>query len=176
METKRKSNSVVTVQQDGTVLVFDVMGAGRLAFDVSNANAACRQHAEMHGWKQRISDAAAMSRDPETGKPATAQEKLAAMRELVEHYESGSAEWSRVGGGGGGRSLTVEAIARVKGCDYDAAEAAVAKFAGEKYEGDTKKALAYLRQGERVAAAMEAIRRERAPQPKLDADKALADL
>lgn len=61
------------------------------------------QRAAIHGMIQRISDAAAISRNPETGKPATAQEKFDRMAQLVTHYESGTSEWSRVGQGGGNR-------------------------------------------------------------------------
>lgn len=178
MNAKRKSNSVVTVQQteDGK-LVFNVLGAGSLTFDPSKAGDKCNAHAALHGWKQRISDAAAISRNDETGRPASPAEKFAAMQELIEYYHSGPEEWSRVGtGSGGSKSLTIEAICRVQGKDYAAVEAEVAAFAARKFEGDTKKALAFLRQGSRVAEAMEAIRKERMPQPKVDADAALAEL
>jgi hypothetical protein len=177
MQPKRKSNSVVTTQHlESGAIRFDVLGAGSVTFDPTKADPSNRTYAETHGWVQRISDAAAISRDPETGKPASPADKLAAMQTLVDHYESGSEEWSRVGQGGGGKSLTIEAIARIKGMAYDVAEAECAKFAEAKFGGDSKKALAYLRTGERVAREMEAMRRERAPAPKIDADKALDEI
>lgn len=177
METKRKSNSVVQVQQmESGALAFEVLGAGRVVFNPEKAHSNNRAYAELHGWKQRLSDAAAISRDDVTGKPASPADKLAAIRELAEHYMSGSPEWSRAGGGGGGRSITVEAIARIKGVDYVTAEAHVAKFAAEKHSGDTKAALAFLRDGKRVQEAMAAIRAERQPAPKVDADAALGEL
>lgn len=177
MKSRIKSNSVVTTQlnEDGT-LTFNVLGAGLIVFDPTKADQSNRLHAELHGWKQRISDAAAISRDEETGKPASPQEKLDAMRELVAHYESGLAEWSRVGQGGGGKSLTIEAIASIKGIEYDQAEEYVADFAAKKYAGDTKKALAFLRTGSRVAEKMEEMRKARMPAPKVDADAALDEL
>ncbi len=176
MNTKRKSNSVITVAVVDGKLLFDVLGAGQVTFDPAKASAACKAHAELHGWKQRLSDAAALSRDDETGKPASPADKLAAVKELAEYYESGAEEWSRVGAGGGGKSITIEAIAALKGVEYDQAEAIVADFAAKKYEGDTKKALAFLRQGERVAAKIEEIRKSRMPAPKVDADKALDEI
>ena len=177
MVEKRKSNSVVTVARldDGT-LAFDVIGAGRVTFDPTKADAAMRARAELHGWEQRLRDAAAISRDDATGASASPADKMAAIKALVDHYESGATEWSMRGAGGGGLSLTVEAIAKVKGIEYDQAEAIVADFAAKKYAGDTKKALAFLRQGERVAKAMEEIRAARMPAPKVDADKALEEL
>lgn len=174
---KPKANSVVMVERldDGRISVA-VLNAGTLAFDPTKASRANREYAEFHGWKQRLADAAAISRDDETGRPASPEDKLNAIRARIEHYESGSDEWSMVGGGGGGKSLTIEAIALVKDIDYEAAQAIVARYADEKYDGDTRKALAYLRQGERVARAMETIRAERTPEPKLDADEALDEL
>ena len=49
----------------------------------------------MHGLKQRVSDAAALSRNATTGKSATPEEKRVAMSELIEHYNSGTADWNR---------------------------------------------------------------------------------
>lgn len=173
---KPKSNSVVMVEQTETGIAVNVLGAGSVTFDPTKAHQSNRIHAEFHGWKQRLADAAAMSRDDETGKPASPADKLAAIQALIEHYESGSAEWSRVGGGGGGKSLTIEAIARVKNLTYEEAQSQVVAFAEKRYEGDTKKALAYLRTGQRVAREMEVIRAERTPEPKIDADNALQEL
>lgn len=174
---KPKSNSVVTVQRTeaGNILVT-VLGAGVVEFDPSKASAATRSHAEFHGWKQRLADAAAMSRDPENGAAATPAEKEAAIRELADFYMSGTEDWSRVGVGGGGKSITIEAIAAEKGIDYDAAEAMVEEFAKVKHGGDTKKALAFLRQGAKLAERIDAMRKARMPAPKVDADAALAEL
>jgi len=130
MNSKRKSNSVVTMQQmnDGK-LVFTVLGAGTVTFNPALAHEACREYAESHGWKQRLVDGAALSRNPETGRPASPEEKLEGIRVLVAHYESGTGDWSRVGTGGGGRSITIEAIARVKGVEYADAEAMIGRYA-----------------------------------------------
>jgi hypothetical protein len=178
METRRRSNAVVTVTVDDKGrLTFDVLGAGKVTFDPQRVHEELRAYAELYGWKQRLSDAAAMSRDTDTGKPTSPADKLAAIQELAEYYMSGASKWSRIGtGGGGGKSLTTEAIARVKGIDYAAAEAMVAAFAKAEYGGDTRKALAFLRTGQRVAEAVAAIRAERAPAAKVDADSALTEL
>jgi hypothetical protein len=174
---KPKSNSVVTVQQTeaGEILV-QVLGAGVVTFDPTKASEKVRAHAAFHGFKQRLSDAAAMSRDPENGAAATPADKMAAIKELADWYMTGTEEWSRVGVGGGGKSITIEAIAAEKGIEYDAAEAMVEEFAKAKYEGDTKKALAFLRLGSKVAARIDEIRKARMPAPKVDADAALEEL
>lgn len=181
---KRKGNSVVTVTyEDDGRMTIDVLGAGVVVFDKTRASQDCRLHAEDHGWEQRLRDAAAISRDEDTGKPATPQDKYERVKALAEYYMSGATEWARVGHGGGGRSITVEAIARLKGVEYDQAEVFVAEFAktgkdgkGVAFAGDTKKALAFLRDGKRVMEAIAAIRAERATAPKVDADAALEEL
>jgi hypothetical protein len=101
LEAHIKSNSVITHEIVDNELVFTVVGAGKLTFQPQAVSETNRHRAELHGWIQRISDAAAISRDPETGKPATALEKYEAMKALVDHYETGTSEWSRVRVGGG---------------------------------------------------------------------------
>lgn len=108
MVTKPKSNSVVThgIESQGlggTILHFNVLGVGALHLNMDNVSGEVRVHAAIHGMIQRISDAAAISRNPDTGKPATAQEKFDRMATLIEHYNSGTSEWSRVGQGGGNK-------------------------------------------------------------------------
>lgn len=172
-----KAGSVVAVSaMDDGRIKFDLKGAGEIVFDPAKASAANRKHAEFHGWKQRLSDAAALSRDTTNGQAASVADKFAAIKDLAEWYMEGGEEWARTGGGEGGKSITLEAIAKVKAIPYEQAEAEVTAFAAKKYAGDTKKALAFLRQGQRVMEAMDAIRKERTPAAKLDADAALAEL
>lgn len=174
MQTKPKSNSIVThARLPGGELEFTVVGAGKFTFNPLRVHANNRQHAELHGWIQRITDGAAIPRNTKTGASATPQEKMEAMKELAEHYMSGADQWRLTASVGEGKGLTIEAIARVKGVTYAIAEGYVEQFAKAKHGGDTRKALAFLRDGSRVREAMEAIRAERLPQAKIDADAAL---
>lgn len=178
METKRKSNSVVQVVQDGSILTFNVLGAGSIEFDTRKVHEDNLQRAIMHGFKQRLSDAAALSRNPENGQPASPADKFAAIQELAEFYMSGAEGWSRRAEGRAGpvASITLQAIARVKGCDMTAAEAMIGKLAGGKFSGDRKAALTYLRKGSKVQEAMQEIRAERAGGGDVDADEMLDGL
>jgi hypothetical protein len=74
-----------------------------------------KAYAALHGLKQKCGDAAAIGRSEVTGKSADDGEKLAAIREVVDHLESGSAEWNRKGSGGGGDSALVAAICQALG-------------------------------------------------------------
>ena len=186
MRSKPKSNSVVSTSYADGIWSFSVAGVGTLALHRDQISPEVLERALVEGMSDRIADKAAKSRDPKTGIPASPVEKSAAMQSLIEHYQSGTPDWTLTGAGGGGRSLTVEAIARVKGIAYDVAEAFVAQYASAKrrmpdgkemsFGGDTKAALAFLRQGKRVMDAMAGIRAERMPAPKVDADKELAYL
>lgn len=175
MQKDRKSVISVSRQENGNILI-QVKDQPDLIFDEQRASEANREYARFNGWKQRFVDAAALSRDTTNGASASPREKYEAIKELVDFYHEGGAEWARTGDGIGQKSITLEAIARVKGITCEQAEAEVAAFAGKKYAGDTKKALAFLRQGKRVMEAMDAIRKERMPEAKVDADAALAEL
>lgn len=94
---KPKSNSVITHELPGageTVIKFTVRDAGELRLDLMKVAQTNQQRAMLHGFVQRIQDAAAISRSTDTGKPATPQEKYDAMAALVEHYNSGSEDWA----------------------------------------------------------------------------------
>lgn len=142
--TKKRANAVVTMEQAGNNLSFNVLGAGTITLDMTKLNEAILTRAAIHGLKQRISDAAAIPCDPETGKPASPADKFVAMEALVNHYNSGSSEWARNRAEGGerapngGKILTaimnvykfstvekarevVEATAKKRGIEYKAA-------------------------------------------------------
>ena len=113
MQTKPKSNSVVThaLRPDG-VIVFNVVGAGPITFDYrAKVHANNRARAEVHGWCQRIVDAAAIPRDTTTGRSATPADKHAAMQRLVTFYESGTGDWRANTASGGPRKSTLDALA-----------------------------------------------------------------
>lgn len=105
MQTKPKSNSTITHKVDGNTIIFQARGkspepdkpgpvVGETALDLTKVHESLHRRAEIHGWIQRISDAAAISRNPETGQPATATDKLNAMARLVDHYMTGTSDWS----------------------------------------------------------------------------------
>lgn len=71
--------------------------------------------AMMHGYKQKISDASAMSRDGETGK-ADNLARVEKMRRMAETLANGQWELERTGGGAG-PGLLAQAIAEAMGKD-----------------------------------------------------------
>jgi hypothetical protein len=180
MQTKAKSNSIVTsVIPEGTPMIdltvrvpasilFQVLNQGEIGFDLTKVSPENHGRALLHGWNQRIPDAAAIGRTDEDGNhiPEAERTRIKAerMNDLCIHYESGTEEWSRrkEGDGTGGRSLTIEGIARAKGIEYEEAIGFVDQHA-EMHKLDRKAALADIRKkSEKVRTAMAAIRLERA--------------
>ena len=121
---KKRANAVVTTTQEGAVLVFKVHGAGETRLDLNALSVGVKDRAMLHGLVQRVSDRAAISRNPENGQAATPQDKLARMQALVDWYNTGTGEWSptRTAGGSGGKAKgvnpVVEAVAEIQGVSY----------------------------------------------------------
>lgn len=118
----KRANAVVTTTQEGNVLVFKVHGAGETRLDLAKLSAGVKDRAMLHGLVQRVSDRAAISRNPENGQAATPQDKLARMQALVDWYNTGTGEWSptRTAGGGKAKGVNpvVEAVAEIQGVTY----------------------------------------------------------
>lgn len=101
-ETKTRSGATIAIVMDesNNSIVFNVAGAApeggskSITFHADKGSDACRRYAELLGWKNRLGDSAAKSRDAKTGLPVPASEKFDSIRELIEHYESGATEWN----------------------------------------------------------------------------------
>lgn len=159
-------------------IAFAIEGIGDQTLDLTKVHPDHHTRALARGWYERFKDAAAVNRADVDGNIISKAEhsriKYERINDLAIHYESGTADWSRKGEGtGGGKSITIEAIARVRGITYAEAESKVEAHAAVMFHGDRKKALENLRTGRRVADAIKAIRDERTPAANIDADAAL---
>ena len=178
---KENQHVMPIIADDFSTVTFKVRGHDDLVLHMDKIHPDNLRRAACAGFAQvRIVDAAAVPAADKDGNIIPGDERVAMKHErmarLVNHYESGTPEWSRVAEGGGGKSITIEAIARVKGVAYDEAERYVDEYATRNYAGDRKECLAFLREGKRVMEAIAAIRAERAPAPKVDADAALDEM
>lgn len=117
-------------------------------------NDSIREAAMLHGFKQKIVDAAALSVNPDTGKSATAEDKLLAMRDVVTQLSQG--DWNRraTGDGTGNQGLLVAALIRVTGNDAATVEATVGAW-----DAATQAA---MRASPQVAPVIATIKAERA--------------
>lgn len=72
-----------------------------------------RAAALMHGLKQKLVDAAAISRNPDTGRSATTADKYNAVRDVYERLLAGEWNKTREGGAGSGGGLLLRALVRL---------------------------------------------------------------
>lgn len=167
-----KANSIIGTEiLPDNVIRFVVKGAGDVMLDLSKVHADNLQHAAIHGFIQRISDAAALPRDTTNGQPASPEAKLTAMKRLVDHYESGTEKWSRVSEAGPRGGYLFEALCRMY---------AVSRTADQiraYLDGLSDKEQAALREDDEVAPVIAEIKKEKAKdQPKMDTKGLLAAL
>jgi len=148
MQTKPKANSIITVSRPEdrpSIILFEVKGAGNLEFDMEKVHASNTARAAIHGFIQRVSDAAAKGRDPKTGASASPSTKHANMKRLVDHYMSGAETWSpaRTDGATALDQVILAAVVEATGKTHDEVRAMIAAGAqkGKLSERDYLKAL-----------------------------------
>ena len=177
-EAKRRANSAYTHTILNGCHTFDFGQAiGKLTFDPAKASAENRARAMMHGFKQRIIDAAALEAGAD-GKVDVAA-KFSEMKRIVDHLESGAVEWNvkTADGERGSASLVSQALVRIgKATDLVAANEMVKKLAADKFEGKIGKAREHLATATKVREAIRAIEDESAAKTALNADAMLDEL
>ena len=124
----------------------------------------------IHGLKQKLVDAAAISRNPETGRAASVQDKFDAVKEVYDRLLAGEWNKRREGGSGASGGLLFRALCRM----YDGKKTAddIRAF----LEGKTDAEKAALRKNSKVAAIIEEICAESVKDGDVNADELLADL
>ena len=103
---------------------FTFEGLDPVIFDTTVVSAANRDYAMLHGFAARIGDNAAIQKSAENGYRVTEAMRREAVMELVNHYRSGSQDWSpRAKAKGPAYNPHIQAIAEKRGCTYDEAAA-----------------------------------------------------
>ena len=136
-----------------------------LALEFAMLTESIQKQALMHGLKQKLVDAAAISRNPETGRTATIEDKYNAVKEVYDRLLAG--EWNkRREGGGNAGGLLLQALVRLyPEKDADTLRAYVDKLSRSEQ--------AALRANSRVAPVIAEIQAERGG---VDSDGLLAEL
>ena len=124
--------------------------------------------AAIHGLKQKLVDAAAISRNPETGRAATVEDKYQAVEAVYNRLLGGQWNAAREGGVAGG--LLLQALCRM----YEGRKTVedIKAFLAEK--SDAEKTA--LRKNPRVATIIEEIRAEQGKAANIDTDELLGEL
>lgn len=145
----------ITVDRIADDLVIEFAHGKRIELNPVDLADGIREQAVYHGLKQKLVDAAAISRNPETGRSASIEDKYQAVRAVYDRLTSGNWNAVRGEGGTGTGGLLFVALCRM--------------YAGRKTEDELrewlatkdKKAQAELRKNPKVAAIIEQIKAER---------------
>jgi len=177
MRDKQQIKPVVS--EDFSKVTFEMRGMQDLVLDMTKLHTDIIKRAACVGMAQvRIIDAAAVSRADADGNVRSAGEMLTLKRErmeaLVAHYMTGTDEWAQKRAGGGAAKdtsgITLQAMRRVwsdKACE------ALAFRMAQKRGISRREAYAVFAQTKEVAAAIAAIKAERAT---VSADDLIAEM
>lgn len=145
------------VQPDGRMgpngsVAFRFSDGRTMTIQIGDLTSEIQEQALLHGLKQKLVDAAAISRNPDTGRSATIDDKYNAMREVFDRLHSGSWNKSRGDGtGAGAGGLLFRALCQLYA---DKTPDAIRAFLDKK---DAKEKAA-LRAMPKIAAIIETLR------------------
>lgn len=141
----------------------------KLNVTVDELNAQMQAYCMVHGLKQKLIDAAAISRDAKTGKSATVADKWNAMMDVYQRLIAG--QWFAEREGGGTGSLLFAALCRMQ---PEKSPEAIQTWLSAKDDKQRKA----LEGNPKVAAIIAEIRTERAKATAgdVDSDALLAEL
>lgn len=94
--------AAINVTIERNLLTIDFEHGKTLEINVHALTQDIINHATMHGLKQKLVDAAALSRNPDTGRSATIDDKYNAVREVYDRLMLG--QWNKVREAGSGTS------------------------------------------------------------------------
>ena len=170
--TTTKKDIEATVGDDGT-LILEFRHGETLRVHPETLNPEIQRAALLHGLKQKLVDAAAISRDTATGRAATIVTKFDAVKEIFDRITGAGGEapsWNkpRAGGAGGQGGLLARAIARFKGVEVSAAKAYLDRLTDAQKQA--------LRVDPRIATIINELRMESAKPAGIDTDALLGGL
>ena len=170
--TEQKKDIEASVADDGT-LVLTFRHGEVLRLRPESLAPEIQRMALLHGLKQKLVDAAAISRDTTTGRAATITTKYEAVREIFDRITGAGGEapsWNkpRAGGAGGQGGLLARAIARYKNVEVAAAKAYLDRLTDAQKQA--------LRVDPRIAVVINELRMESAKPAGIDTDALLGGL
>ena len=154
--TTTTKTPAISAEINGLTLTIASADGERIHLDANQLTREIFEAATMHGLKQKLVDAAAISRNPDTGRSATTADKMAAIREVYERLLAGEWNKRREGSGGAAGGLLFSALCRLyAGSKTDAEVRAFIEAMDDKQQ-------AAMRAHAKVAPIIEAIKAERA--------------
>ena len=167
--TEQKKDIEATVEDNGT-LALTFRHGEILRLHPETLAPEIQRAALIHGLKQKLVDAAAISRDTATGRAATIATKYDAVREIFDRITGENPSWNkpRAGGAGGQGGLLARAIARYKNVPVEAAKAYLDRLTDAQKQA--------LRVAPQIAAIINELRAESAKPAGIDTDALLDGL
>src|SRR5271154_3801394 len=92
--TSKKSTITADLFVPKMTLTLTFINGKEIVIDANKLSDDIRNMAILHGLKQKLVDGAAMSRNAETFKPATADEKYEAVKKIAERLTSPDGRWN----------------------------------------------------------------------------------
>jgi hypothetical protein len=167
-QTITASKSAVSAATVAGVLVLTFADGRVLSVNPAELSADIQREAILHGLKQKLVDAAAISRDITTGRSATLNDKYVAVHEVHARITAVDGTWNKIRTGGDGPmakdGLLVRAIMQLSGDPRDVVVAKVASL--------NKSQQAALRANARVAQIIASFKTD----DSVDGDDILAGL
>ena len=168
----QKKDIEASVGDDGT-LVLAFRHGETLKLHPEALAPEIQRAAMLHGLKQKLVDAAAISRDTTTGRAATIATKYDAVKEIFDRITGAGGAWPswnkpRAGGAGGAGGLLARAIARYKNVEVSAAKAYIDRLTDAQKQA--------LRVDPRIATIINELRLESAKPAGIDTDALLGGL
>jgi hypothetical protein len=166
MATKITTPAAVAATIDAHMLTLAFQHGKELIVDMRSLSPTIAQAAIMHGLKQKLVDAAAIARNPDTGASATIDDKFQAVLEVYERITSPTGTWNKVRGDGtgtGGTGLLVRALMAIFGKDEDSIRVQLDDCSDEEVKA--------LRSSPKVAAKMAELK---AAKSNIDTDALLS--
>ena len=165
----QKKDIEASIENDGS-LVLTFRHGEILRLHPESLAPEIQRAAMLHGLKQKLVDAAAISRDTATGRAATIATKFDAVKEIFDRITGENPSWNkpRAGGAGGQGGLLARAIARYKNVPVEAAKAYLDRLTDAQKQA--------LRVDPRIATIINELRAESAKPAGIDADALLDGL
>jgi hypothetical protein len=157
------------IEPNFEALTLEFANGQRLCIDVCDLSTTISQQALVHGLKQKLVDAAAISRNAITGQSATVYDKYEAVRAVYDRLLAGDWNAPREGGGLTG-GLLLKALVRM----YDGRK--TVEQLTEFLAGKTDPEKAALKKNAKIAAIIVEIQSERAKDSGIDTDELLDEL
>ncbi len=168
METTKKAVIETTIDLTLRTVAFECINGQRVVVAADSLAEGIQLHAMLHGIKQKLIDAAAISRNPETGRSATPDDKWNALREVFDRITGDAPTWNKVReGGGGSGGLLFAALCRL----YPAKTPETLR---EFLAGKSPAEQAALRANPKISTIIDQIRAERGAA--VDSDELLGEL